>query len=295
MVVLNPNRLVPLGRPGCHPGGVVSQTSRTVIRLHTRTPPLASSSSWSSPSAGWSAGLVGKGLVRGFKRVERAVQTRSAGELTVAAIGLLVGLLVSALLWFPVHTLPYIGKWVILPLFLVVGYLFAVVGGEEAPRHPAAGRRPSARRAGAPSRPVAASPRSSTRARSSTAASPTSSAPASCADELVVPGVRAARAPAGGRLGRPAEARSRPPRPRGRAGAPLRGDGRDARRRLPRPRRRRREAAQARQGARPSHPHDRLQPEPPRPDPGRGRAERERAGKRAQAGGAAGRVVRRAR
>ena len=77
-------------------------------------------------AVGWMVGgLVGQGLVRGFKRVERAAQTRSAGELTVAAIGLLVGLLVSALLWFPVHTLPYIGKWVILPLFLVVGYLFA--------------------------------------------------------------------------------------------------------------------------------------------------------------------------
>ncbi len=50
-------------------------------------------------AVGWMVGgLVGKGLVRGFKRVERAVQTRSAGELTVAAVGLLVGLLVSALL-----------------------------------------------------------------------------------------------------------------------------------------------------------------------------------------------------
>jgi uncharacterized protein YacL len=76
-------------------------------------------------------GLVGQALVRGFKRVERAAQTRSAGELTVAAIGLLLGLLVSALLWFPVHTLPYIGTWVILPLFLVVGYLFAYVAAKK--------------------------------------------------------------------------------------------------------------------------------------------------------------------
>jgi uncharacterized protein YacL len=83
-------------------------------------------------AVGWMVGgLVGKGLVRGFKRVERAVQTRSAGELTVAAIGLLVGLLVSALLWFPVHTLPYIGQWVILPLFLVVGYLFAFTAAKK--------------------------------------------------------------------------------------------------------------------------------------------------------------------
>ena len=83
-------------------------------------------------AVGWMVGgLVGKALVRGFKRVERAAQTRSAGELTVAAIGLLVGLLVSALLWFPVHTLPYIGNWVILPLFLVVGYLFAYVAAKK--------------------------------------------------------------------------------------------------------------------------------------------------------------------
>jgi uncharacterized protein YacL len=83
-------------------------------------------------AVGWMVGgLVGKGLVRGFKRVERAAQTRSAGELTVAAIGLLVGLLVSALLWFPVHTLPYIGNWIILPLFLVVGYLFAYVAAKK--------------------------------------------------------------------------------------------------------------------------------------------------------------------
>jgi uncharacterized protein YacL len=83
-------------------------------------------------AVGWMVGgLVGQGLVRGFKRVERAAQTRSAGELTVAAIGLLVGLLISALLWFPVHTLPYIGNWVILPLFLVVGYLFAYVAAKK--------------------------------------------------------------------------------------------------------------------------------------------------------------------
>lgn len=83
-------------------------------------------------AVGWMVGgLVGKGLQRGFKRVERAVQSRSAGELTVGAIGLLVGLLVSALLYFPVHTLPYIGKWVLLPLFLILGYLFSTVAAKK--------------------------------------------------------------------------------------------------------------------------------------------------------------------
>ena len=66
-------------------------------------------------SVGWMVGwIVGKGLARGFKRVERAAQSRSAGELTVGAVGLLVGLLVSALLYLPVHALPYIGNWVLL-------------------------------------------------------------------------------------------------------------------------------------------------------------------------------------
>src|SRR4249920_2873207 len=83
-------------------------------------------------AVGWAVGgLAGKGLQRAFKRLERAVQSRSAGELTVAAIGLLVGLLVSALLWFPVHSLPYIGNWVILPMFLVVGYLFAFTAAKK--------------------------------------------------------------------------------------------------------------------------------------------------------------------
>jgi uncharacterized protein YacL len=75
---------------------------------------------------GWAVGgLVGKLLQRGFRRVERAAQARSAGELTVGAVGLLVGLLVSALLYIPLHILPYIGVWVMLPMFLVIGYLFA--------------------------------------------------------------------------------------------------------------------------------------------------------------------------
>ena len=83
-------------------------------------------------AVGWMVGgLAGKGLARGFKRVERAAQARSAGELTVGAIGLLVGLLVSALLYLPVHALPYIGNWVLLPMVLVLGYLFAFTAAKK--------------------------------------------------------------------------------------------------------------------------------------------------------------------
>ena len=83
-------------------------------------------------AVGWMVGgLIGKALQRLSKRVERAVQARSAGELTMAAIGLLIGLLVSALLYFPVHTLPYIGKWLLLPLFMILGYTFAAVAAKK--------------------------------------------------------------------------------------------------------------------------------------------------------------------
>jgi uncharacterized protein YacL len=78
-------------------------------------------------AVGWAVGnLVGKGLVRGFARVERAAQARSAGELTVGAIGLLIGLLIAALVYIPVHDLPIIGNWVMLPIALILAYLFAI-------------------------------------------------------------------------------------------------------------------------------------------------------------------------
>jgi len=81
---------------------------------------------------GWAVGgLVGKLLQRAFRRVERAAQTRSAGELTVGAVGLLIGLLVSALLYIPLHILPYIGVWVMLPMFLLLGYLFAFTAAKK--------------------------------------------------------------------------------------------------------------------------------------------------------------------
>ena len=120
-----------LGALGAVNAGRTFDLVTTSIRLLTRTPCLASSSS--SPFAvGWMVGgLAGKGLARGFKRVERAAQARSAGELTVGAIGLLVGLLVSALLYLPVHALPYIGVWVMLPMLLVLGYLFAFTAAKK--------------------------------------------------------------------------------------------------------------------------------------------------------------------
>jgi uncharacterized protein YacL len=95
----------------------------------------------SSPWARWSlaiavgalAGLlvgwiVGGPLVRAIGRVERAAQARPAGELVVGGVGLVLGLGAAALATFAVRPLPYVGRYLLLPLALVLGYMFAVVG-----------------------------------------------------------------------------------------------------------------------------------------------------------------------
>jgi uncharacterized protein YacL len=98
---------------------------------------LLSSSSWARWSVaigvGAAAGLivgwiVGGPLVRGIGRVERAAQARPAGELVVGGVGLVLGLGAAALATFAVRPLPYVGRYLLLPLALVLGYLFAVVG-----------------------------------------------------------------------------------------------------------------------------------------------------------------------
>ena len=246
-------------------------------------------------AVGWMVGgLVGQGTGTGIQegrasRRRPAVRASSPWPRSACWSGLLV----SALLWFPVHTLPYIGNWVILPLFLVVGYLFACVGRQEAPRHPAARRRPPGRRPRACRGPA--------NAGVETLVDTSAIIDGRIADivrtgflrgELVVPEFVLRELQQVADSGDPLK------RARGRRGLEvvqgLRSevDGGDARGRLPRARRRRREAPEAREAARPSHPHDRLQPEPAGPDPGRRRPERERARERAQAGGAARRAAR---
>ena len=84
-------------------------------------------------AAGWLiAALVDSAVVRALRRVETAASNRTASELVVGAAGLLLGLAVAVLLAFAVSPLPYVGRYVLLPLFLVLGYVFAVVGARRA-------------------------------------------------------------------------------------------------------------------------------------------------------------------
>ena len=72
--------------------------------------------------------IVGGPVVRAIGRFERAAQARPAGELVVGGVGLVLGLGAAALATFAVRPLPYVGRYLLLPLALVLGYLFAVVG-----------------------------------------------------------------------------------------------------------------------------------------------------------------------
>src|SRR4029077_4682647 len=74
---------------------------------------------------GW---IVAGPLVRAIGRGERAAQAPPAGELVVGGVGLVLGLGAAALATFAVRPLPYVGRYLLLPLALVRGYLFAVVG-----------------------------------------------------------------------------------------------------------------------------------------------------------------------
>jgi uncharacterized protein YacL len=101
---------------------------------------LSSSSNWAKwvaafvggVLAGWVvAALVASSAVRGLRRVEVAAQSRSAGELVVGGVGLLLGLGVAALAALAIGRLPFVGPYLLLPLFLVLAYVFATVGARQ--------------------------------------------------------------------------------------------------------------------------------------------------------------------
>lgn len=76
--------------------------------------------------AGWLiGGLLGKLLERALRRLSDRAVDRSGAELVVGALGLIVGLAVSALLSLPVSQLDPIGGYLLLPMTLVVSYVAA--------------------------------------------------------------------------------------------------------------------------------------------------------------------------
>lgn len=76
-------------------------------------------------------GLVGRALRERLGAIDRAADRRSAAELTVGALGLVVGLVAAALAGVAVAQLPIIGPYLLLPVVLVVAYVFSRVAARK--------------------------------------------------------------------------------------------------------------------------------------------------------------------
>ena len=75
---------------------------------------------------GWLVGgVLGRVLRERVGLIDRASDRRSAAELTVGALGLVVGLVAAALAGVAVARLPIVGPYLLLPVVLVVAYLFS--------------------------------------------------------------------------------------------------------------------------------------------------------------------------
>jgi uncharacterized protein YacL len=81
---------------------------------------------------GWLlGGLLGRVLRDRMRAIDRAADRRSAAELTVGALGLVVGLVAAALAGVAVAQLPIIGPYLLLPVVLVVAYVFSRVAARK--------------------------------------------------------------------------------------------------------------------------------------------------------------------
>lgn len=81
---------------------------------------------------GWAVGgAVARWLPSRMRAIDRAADKRSAGELMVGALGLVVGLVAAALAGFAVARLPVVGPYLLLPVVLLVAYVFARIAARK--------------------------------------------------------------------------------------------------------------------------------------------------------------------
>ncbi len=76
-------------------------------------------------------GIVGRVMRSRLRAIDRAADRRSAAELTVGALGLVVGLVVAALAGVAVAQLPIIGPYLLVPVVLVVAYVFSRIAARK--------------------------------------------------------------------------------------------------------------------------------------------------------------------
>lgn len=81
---------------------------------------------------GWGVGsLIARWLPSRMRAIDRAADTRSAGELIVGALGLVVGLVAAALAGVAVARLPVVGPYLLLPVVLLVAYVFTRIAARK--------------------------------------------------------------------------------------------------------------------------------------------------------------------
>lgn len=77
---------------------------------------------------GWLSGAtIGRMMQRLLRRVRHSLEQRSGEELVVGTAGLVVGLVVSYLMSLPVRRLDLVGIYLLLPMTLIVSYVFAEI------------------------------------------------------------------------------------------------------------------------------------------------------------------------
>ena len=76
-------------------------------------------------------GVAGRWLRGHLRALERAADRRSAAELTVGALGLVVGLIAAALAGIAVASLPIVGPYLLLPVVLFVAYVFSRIAARK--------------------------------------------------------------------------------------------------------------------------------------------------------------------
>ena len=81
---------------------------------------------------GWIVGgIIGRWLPSRMRAIDRAADTRSAGELIVGALGLVLGLVAAVLAGFAVVRLPVVGPYLLLPVLLLVAYVFTRIAARK--------------------------------------------------------------------------------------------------------------------------------------------------------------------
>ena len=76
-------------------------------------------------------GFAGRWLRGHLRAIDRAADRRSAAELTVGALGLVLGLVAAALAGIAVAQLPIVGPYLLLPVVLLVAYVFTRIAARK--------------------------------------------------------------------------------------------------------------------------------------------------------------------